>query len=92
MIFIGFRDKIGRIDVGGVVKHINKHKGKYSEVYFLHRKPLHPAVEKLIHDAGFKHILTKNFNTEIAKLKEKGKVEVHDFDDFGDRVLSRDIC
>lgn len=91
MIFVGFRDKIGRIDVGGVVKYINQNKEKYSEVYFLHRKPLHPAVEGLINDAGFKHILTNNFKGEIAKLKEKGKVEVYDLDDFGDRALSRDI-
>jgi len=91
MIFVGFRDKIGRVDVTGVAKHIDQHKGEYSDVYFLHKKSLHPAAERLIKDAGFKHILTNHFNEEITKIKEKDGVEVHDLDDFGDRPLSRDV-
>ncbi len=92
MVFVGFRNQIGRMDVNGVIKHVNRNKGKYTEVYLLHKKPLHPSVEKLIYDAGFKTILTDNFKGEIAKLKEENEVEVHDLNDFGDRALSRDIC
>lgn len=91
MVFVGFRDTIGRTDVTGVIKHIDQHKGEYSNVYILHRKPLYPTVEQLINDAGFKHTITNNFNEEIDKIKEKDEVKVYDLDDFGERPLTRDI-
>ena len=92
MIFIGFRRQIGRIDVRSVVKYTEEKKGRYAEIYILHTESLHPTVQKLVEKAGFKKIKTTNFKKEIAKLKEKDKVEVFDLNEFGERRFSRDIC
>ncbi|MEA3313665.1 MAG: hypothetical protein U9Q18_04745 [Caldisericota bacterium] len=92
MIFIGFRRQIGRVDVRSVVKYTEEEKERYAEIYFLHTKPLHPTVQELIEKAGFKEIKTTNFKKEIAKLKEKDKVEVFDLNEFGERRFSKDIC
>lgn len=92
MIFIGFRRQIGRVDVRSVVKYTEEKKGRYAEIYILHTEPLHPAVQELIEKAELKEIKTTNFKKEIAKLKEKDKVEVFDLNEFGERRFTKDIC
>ncbi|MCD6106790.1 MAG: hypothetical protein J7J57_01015 [Caldisericaceae bacterium] len=92
MIFIGFRRQIGRVDVRSVVKYTEEKSGRYAEIYLLHTEPLHSAVQELIEKTKIKEIKTTNFKKEIAKLKEKDKVEVFDLNEFGERRFTKDIC
>ena len=93
MIFIGFTQRIGRMDVESIRKFMEKRKDVERVILFCRQEPVDKVKELL---EGFEVVVTKSpykdAKRKAKEFKEKGKeVMVVDLQDFGERAI-RDVC
>ena len=88
MIFVGYRRQIGRDDVEGIVKFLEKHE-EFTEVYIVYKEPLTEIVRDLLNGKNFHTIRTDYLRKTLKEIKSKGKA--YFLDEFGKRIL-RNPC
>ncbi len=92
MIFIGYTQRLGRVDVDGIEKY-RKDNDVEKIVIFCREKPVE-KVKELAKD--YEIVITdspiRDARNKAKELKKDGKVvEIFDLQDFGERVI-RDVC
>ncbi len=92
MIFIGYTQKLGRVDVNGIEKY-RKNNDVERVIIFCREEPVE-KVKGLAKD--YEIVITdsprKEAKVKARELKREGKtVEIFDLQDFGERAI-RDVC
>ncbi len=92
MIFIGYTQKLGRVDVNGIEKY-RKNNDVEKVIVFCREEPV-KKVKDLAKD--YEIVITdsprKEAKAKAKELKRDGKtVKVFDLQDFGERAI-RDVC
>ena len=92
MIFIGYTQKLGRVDVNGIEKY-RKNNDVERVIIFCREEPVE-KVKDLVKD--YEIVTTdsprKEAKVKARELKREGKiVEIFDLQDFGERAI-RDVC
>ncbi len=92
MIFIGYTQKLGRVDVDGIEKY--KGSNDVEKVIIFCREEPVEKVKELAKD--YEIVITdsprKDAKIRAKELKKVGKtVEIFDLQDFGERAI-RDVC